>query len=152
MYKTTNKRTDFHYYIRVLKLDGKPIAFINGVVRYFPDAVFFQVGTFGVIKRFQNKGHGTAFWQYIEKELNDKNINYAWGIMKNEGFWEKIGFVSDQKHFLNNYFNHLQPYKTRYKTISTKNNSFEAFMNMFNEEYQVEKTDELVFLSPPKAN
>lgn len=149
LYKTSNNRLDFHHYIRVLELDGKPIAFLNGIVRYFNDGVFLQIGSYGTIRRFQKRGHGAIFWKYIEEELQSKGVNLAWGIMQNQCFWEKQGFVYDSNHFLMKYYDIIQPEKIFYKNISDKQNTLEDFMHMFDEEYGIDKNIELCFISNP---
>ncbi|MDD4076914.1 MAG: hypothetical protein PHT03_02935 [Bacilli bacterium] len=152
MYKTSNKRLAFHHYIRGLELDGKPIAFLNGIVRYFKDGIFLQIGNYGIIRREQKRGHGAIFWRYIEKELQEKGVNIAWGIMQSHGFWEKQGFVFDANRFFKKYYDISQPEKIFYKNISDKQNTLDDFMRMFDSEYGVDKNIKLSFIPNPGEN
>jgi GNAT superfamily N-acetyltransferase len=149
MYKTSNKRLDYHHFIRVLELDGKPVAFLNGIVRYFKEGIFIQIGSYGTIRRVQKRGHGAIFWRYIEEELQEKGINLAWGIMQNQGFWEKQGFIYDTKRFLKKYYEISQPEKIFYKKVSNKQNSLEDFMHMFDGEYGIDENIKLHFIPNP---
>jgi GNAT superfamily N-acetyltransferase len=151
LYKTTNNRFDFHHILRTLELDGKPIAFLHGIVRYFKDGIFFQIGNFGVNRRFQKRGHGTVFWKYIEEELHEKGVNMAWGIMQNQGFWKNQGFAYDDDRFLKKYYTINQPEKIFYKKISDKQNILEDFMHMFDREYGIDKNIELCFIPDPRV-
>lgn len=149
MYKTSDRRLDFYYVLRVLELDDKPIAFLNGIVRYFDEGVFFQIGSYGTVRRFQKHGHGAAFWRYIENELREKGINLAWGIIRNQGFWEKQGFVADENQFLSNYYD-ISPFDPiYYKRISEKKNTMEDFMHIFDGDYGIDNNERLRFIRNP---
>lgn len=69
--------------------------------------------------------------------------------MKNIGFWEKQGFIFDENQFLAKNYDISQSEKIFYKKISEKQNSIEDFMRLFDEEYCIEKDNQLTFIQNP---
>lgn len=133
-----NTRLDFYYYIRVLKYEGQPVSFIHGIIRYFDDNVFLQIGSFATLKRIQKRGHGARLLEFVEEELKNKGVNYTWGMMQNEGFWEKQGYILDDNQFLREYYPNINPDNSYYKHISNNPTSLENFFCIFDEEYGVD--------------
>jgi GNAT superfamily N-acetyltransferase len=122
---------DFFYYLRVLEVDGVPVGLCNGIVRWFEEGICFQIGQFGLPRRYQKKGFGTIFINRIHKELTSLNTKYSWGYLNNEKFWEKVGYVKETTNLFEIYDTYdYDSKKTMYKKLSDNQPDFNSFIEI----------------------
>jgi GNAT superfamily N-acetyltransferase len=99
-YAEKGQYLDFCYIARGLELDGIIIGFMFGVIRYFGDGLFLQIGLIGLSRRYQRKGYGKYFLDSIIEEMKISNINYIWCIAGVPDFFMNSDFIKDDDKYI----------------------------------------------------
>ena len=146
-YLQSSYRLDYYYYLRALEFNGVKVGFVHGIVRHFENkGAYFQIGTFGILRKYQNKGYAKHFLEEIILELKNKGVNIIWGIMKSEGFWVKQGFIYDRKIVAGLYHHVDRNDPVYYQRLNSKVLTKTEFAHLFDSEYGTNLETDLEFV------
>jgi len=146
-YLQSSSRLDYYYYLRALEFNGVKVGFVHGIVRHFENkGAYFQIGTFGILRKYQNKGYAKHFLEEIILELKNKGVNIIWGIMKSEGFWVKQGFIYDRKIVAGLYHHVDRNDPVYYQRLNSKVLTKTEFAHLFDSEYGTNLETDLEFV------